>query len=388
MPWCPQCRAEYVEGIATCRACGVALADAPPPPPPPPVPRVAPILTRVRALTYARDAFRLLRRRPALLLLPVAIAVFNAAESSVGSYLTMSRTALGREWTQLKTEQRRPNRELSVVLRAELSLQGLADRFTSEAPLTFASPIPHPELFGLQGLVGAAVTPAGRQDFEIRPGWRLFVPLSLLLVVLPLAAVVLSGYYGRLLEAATGAAPPGLALGRYARRWFVRFLWYLVLGCVIQLIPFLVFSSVSGPSELSVRLLASYSLWAPRIVGVLLALTPVAIVMDDAPFLRALRRGIHSVVRGWITALVLLAMLAVACAVPVILTGALGALYSRVPDLPPTPASTLASAIVHGVRHALLAVIGVWLALAQFLWYREANPAPVAAEEAAETTPA
>jgi hypothetical protein len=343
---------------------------------------VAPLLARVRVLVYGRDAFRLLRRHPALLLLPVAIAVFNAAESSVGSYLTMTRTAFGRELTQLKTAQRRPNRGLSVVLRAELSLQGLADKFASEAPLTFASPIPHPKLFGLQDLIGAAVTPTRRQGFEVSPwSWEIFAPLSLLLVVLPLAALVLSGYYGRLLEAATGAAPPGLALGRYARRWFVRFLWYLVLGYVIQLIPFLVFSSVSGPSELSMRLLASYSLWAPRIVGVLLALTPVAIVMDDAPILGALKRGVLTVVRGWRTTLVLLAMLAVARAVAAVLDGIISAVLCGVWDLPPTPASTLASIAVHAVYRTALALLGVWLCLAQFLWYREANPAPVAITE-------
>lgn len=380
--WCPQCGAEYLAGIAECHKCGVALVEERPPLVPLPWPvtimaaRVAPILAHVRALTYAREAHHLLRRRPALLLLPIAIAVFNAAELGVGSYLSVTQTAFGRRaLASMVPGQSEASRK--AQLRAELSPAAWAHNAALQSPLTFATPIPYLELSGVQGLVWTAVIPAKAEDFPpLRPAQTLVLAVHALLM-LPLAALVLSGYYRRLLEAIPASSPAGLQM----RQRFAGFLWYLTLVYVATNAGLVWLLAVpSGVCGLTFSLLT----WGPRVFGVLVALTPVALASDDAPFLSALKRGVRTVVRGWPTTLALLLMLFLGSAIAVALRGLLGAAIPGLHALPPTPASTLTSVAVQAGYQSALALLGVWLCLAQFLWYRDANPVPAAIPEEAE----
>jgi len=334
---------------------------------PPPLTRVTPLLNRVRAFTYIAEAYRLLRRRPALLLLPIAVAVFNAVESGVGSYLMLTRTAFGREAGKYPGLDRTAKADGVALLRAELAPGALAYKSAIQASLTFASPIPNPQLTGTQSFARAATAPLS----------SLF-GIILFLAVLPLTAFVFSGYYGSLLEAAASCPQAPLPFRGYVRRWFVRFLWYeAVVYAIVAIAVAIHLIALSADPENSRVVLYSLTPWVPRVFWVVLALTPVAIAADDAPFAAALRRSLRTVVRDRPTTLALLAMLAVACAIPWILRGALAAALSGLPEYPSTPTSALASTGVNAVYHAALALLGVWLCLAQFLWYRDANPIPV-----------
>ena len=80
MPWCPECGAEYREGMETCAKCRVALEASPPPAREDPTRAALVRLLRaarpsvVEALSYAAGGWRVLRRHRALLLVPLLTA--------------------------------------------------------------------------------------------------------------------------------------------------------------------------------------------------------------------------------------------------------------------------------------------------------------------------
>jgi len=389
MPWCPQCRAEYVEGIATCAKCGVALVEElTTAAAPGPLARVTSRLGRVRAFTYAAEAYRLLRRRPALLLLPIAIAGFNAVESGVGSYLAATRTALGRGAARMAEADPRPGGYEALRLRKELAPAALTSRALLLAATTFSNPIPYPTLQGLQTYLWFAAQPDPAQfsnstSHSAGVGMRLLLALAGIL----LGALLLGGYYGRLRESTTKAGSTPLSLRLYVSNWYVRFLCYLALLYMVNNAFFLPLLLLGGGSRSAMAL---YSLmmivpkWSAQVLAVLLALALVAVAMDDAGFGAALKRGMRTVWRGWPTTFTLLAASAVVCAVLWAASIAFSLLASALLGSSQAPASSLKWVGLGAVYHAALAVLGVWLCLAQFLWYREANPVPAAVVDTGE----
>jgi hypothetical protein len=206
-------------------------------------------------------------------------------------------------------------------------------------------------------------------------------------LVVALVALFLSGYYG-LLTNATGALPSGQGVfGASLKANYWRFLGYLaaMLAARRGLVYLSGFLPV-GESDLWTRLYLFAHTWAAPLLLAPFALGPVAITLDRVGVLRAARRSAKTVLRGLPVCLVLLALFfLVLVPVQIYQTVVATRVLSRGFFSAQAVAGNAAQSLVAGAAFALL---GVWLCLAQFLWYREANPAPVVPTETGETTPA
>ena len=362
MAWCPQCGAEYRDGIAECAKCRVALSDQAPAPVvalwrdqiPPPLRRIASAFAR--PFGYASEAWRLLRRHPALLVLPLVLAVFNAVESQVPWY------AASRH---------------GVAVEAFL---GERSNSASETA-AFVPPLTRKDLFPLKkavfgfshpvaglSLQGTLRTVVSDYALDAPYGVMLVVTwLATLLVALPLAALVLAGYYGIVGLAVTEGVAPWPRFWTYLRRYFLRFLLFAALLALFvnALLP--IAPRVFG----SDRVLWTWACLT-LIVEFVTALTLVAIVVDDAGLLAALRSGVRVVVRDLPVALLFLAGWVVALALFAVLRHWAGVTVAGSLHL----YSTLQVAIMN----ALLAAVGTWFLIISFVWYRDRRPVPAAPE--------
>ena len=358
MPWCPQCGAEYREGITRCPKCGVALREEAP------APEVRPWRERLpsrlrwivddfaRAPGYAAEAWRVLRRHPVLLVLPLAVAVFNAAERGTMTYVAFRDTAAGREiMARVPTGFDARATEVRLRSRDLFPLWTAVDRC--------AYPVPAVSPQGTLQLVGMVATREARNSIVL-VAW-----VMNLLVVLPLAALVLSGYYGVVGNAVAEGAVSWRSFWGYVRRYFVRFYLFGVLLAV----------ATGGLVEIALTRSATTGLYAAvtlvaEVITFALALTLVAVVAGEAALPRALRSGAAVVARSLPVAVFLLAMWVVALAFAAVLHYLIGLVLKA--SLPPVDIIALQPYLIPGnaVVDGLLAAIGAWLLIASFLWYR------------------
>jgi hypothetical protein len=361
MAWCPQCGAEYREGIAQCAKCRVALSDQAPAPVitpwrdqiPPPLRRIAKAFAR--PFGYASEAWRLLRRHPALLVLPLAVAVFNAVERQVPWYVA-SRHGVAVE--AFLGEHSNSASETDAFV-PPLTVRDLVP--LEKAVRAFAHPVP---ALSLQtGLLVMALDQAAGQAGQISP---YFVVLLQLLIVLPLSALLMSGYYGVIGGGVAGDATLWRRFWTYLRRCFLRFWLFAALLAL--------FANALLPT--TPRMFDwVWVLWTwaclTLIVEFVTALTLVAIVVDDAALLPALRSGVRVVVRDLPVALLLLAGWVVVLALFAVLRHWAGVTVAGSLHL----YSTLQVAIMN----ALLAAVGAWFLIISFVWYRDRRPAALPA---------
>ncbi len=359
MPWCPQCGAEYREGITRCAKCGVPLTEE--------APaaqivrwreRVPPWLQRIigdfcNAFRYIAEAWRVLRRHPALLLLPLAAAVFNAVEGGTMTYVGFRYTAVGRELAA-EYPLDRDVRAAMVRLRPGDVLGAAVNRFTY--------PVPAPSLGGTWRMMELAAIQRHSNWAVPSAAWVLS-----LLLILPLGALVLAGYYGVVARAVTEEAVSWRPFWGDARRYFVRFYLFGVLLAVLT----------GGLAMIVLSLRATMAIYpAVTFVGkaitLALALTLVAVVADDRPLRRALPSGAAVVLGCLPVSVFLFALWLVVLASRVLLGHLLG-----LAPLPPVDFATLQlyqipqSAVLDG----LVAIVGTWLLIASFVWYRDRRPA-------------
>ena len=300
MLWCPKCGAEYREAVAECATCGVALVEERPLAPRPQLPLFAARRGDevVAAFGYAVDAVRVLRRHPSLLLLPLALAVFNEAELAAGSYVVLRHTALGRQWAeQLRNVRPTPSRGLRLQVR-----------------LDRGPPVARVEFSGARAVVGALAQGAGEGGISERASaagalrmWWASLVFSLL-VIAGANAFVLGGYYG----VARGAVATGrLEWGRFsscAKRFFGRmWLFFVALGLVSWGLLGLLLLPSEGTTIGTLGTLA-ITIWKWVMAGLLffLALTPFVIVVDDPRLGTAIKRSVLAVARCLTIAAVLI----------------------------------------------------------------------------------
>ncbi|UCC68902.1 MAG: zinc ribbon domain-containing protein [Armatimonadota bacterium] len=360
MAWCPKCGAEYREGVQDCPSCSRPMVDQGVPRPRRQE-RFAPFLLRrwdevKRALGYAVEAARVLRRHPSLLLLPLAVAVFNEAESAVGSYIMFGHTAMGREWAEMLRNAPSPRpRGARVTVRYSVG-----------------PPAPSVELSGTRSILTAAVQGIAQRrraqaDFALDPRASWVALLFSFSVVAAVSAVVQAGYYGVARQAvATGILRWG-DFGLSARRFSFR-LW--VFAAAVGLIFSALIGILLTGSDYAVWVVCK---WFHRVAVLMLVLTPFVIVADDAPVLTAVKRGVVTVGRNIGVAVMLVGGIMVA---QELMSWPFDLLRSSdfVQSWPTTPGSvSWRSLAVNLPQRGLLACLSAFFVAAAFVWYRDAS---------------
>jgi hypothetical protein len=285
MPWCPQCGAEYEEGAQQCAECWSVPADEGPTPQPKPPTRARGWLLaggawgQVRlAAACAGEAWRVLRRHPALLL-PLAIAVFNAVESGVGDHLVAARTAYGRELHKIaRTASRAPATDVP-----QQSFGWTLAAAAREAGHALGLPVHLPTLSGTTRFLAARwvhMLPAA-------------LPVSVLLVlsVLTLAAgaFLSAGYLGVIRDVSTSDTLHWRRLSVHARQY----------GLAIVAIVMLHYAVRSAPWGL-LRWMNLYSwlVYGASAVSVLLSRVPIVLIHDACGLRAAFRGGVQHLWQG------------------------------------------------------------------------------------------
>lgn len=369
MPWCPQCGAEYREGFVTCAKCGVALVAERPASASRSWQESLPSVLRrpaadvLRGLDYALTALRLLYRHPIFLVIPLAIAVFNVADREVSrSGYARIETTGGKEYVSVSPDLWFRLQLLPPVLASSLSspavsisLLSVQHAFTE--PLLEALPrtpsVPFPR--GLIALIMALTTGS--------------TVLALLL-----SALLLAGYYGTAGLAAMGEAPTWTTFGRSLKQQWLRFWHFLLLVWAVGAWASYLAVLEAAPS----RFATIWIYWVYPVIAFFLALGPFVIIVDNARVIEAARRSILTVARGLPVALTLLAITIVlklavlwplqSWAFRVVLNEYLGALHG------PASSHELLRSVPWGLAaYGWPAIVGAWLCLAMFLWYRDAR---------------
>jgi hypothetical protein len=316
-------------------------------------------------------------RRPVLLFFIAAVAVFGEAERTIGLQTALWTTAHGRdlvdgryaghdqglEWRYMWLSERFPS-----ILRQSFSPRNAA--------VSFAAPVDMPVFKGFASLLYAAAQgdrhPATRQE----PWQGLLPDLVRVLLGMPLAAALLSGYYGLLGRAAAGRHPRWRDLGSSIPRCFARFLVFVLLVFAVSRGADYARGAIGragwSPEAAVWRFQAALGAvhWLPGVLGFLFMLTLVVVVTDNASLVTAARRSVVTVIRRPGVALGLLALLAVARGIVLAANDAavMMAWNSRISV---AVADVISQAMIGASIYIVRAVIGVWILLALFLWYRE-----------------
>jgi hypothetical protein len=329
-----------------------------------------------RAWDYLAGAARLLRRNPSLLLLPLAVVVFNAVEGTAGGQIMVRHTGLGKAMLQKVRKTPGPKvdgRPLVVESWYHLAAAGVAGvTLSGTGSLVVA------------GVLGtAAIEPPDRRGTMHM--WLLEV-LAGLSVVGAVNGLTRGGYYGLACTTVASGEASWRKFGHYARRFFLRF-WMLFALFVLAGYGLLWASGLApgGPGTGRVGWLA-YT-WSGRAIAFLLVLSSCAVVSDDCGVLSSLRKSVVIMVRGFIMTLLLLGAFSLLEHYLVLAFAWLRSWVWRsnaTYDL--TRAYWPGRAVDLG-QHSVLIAVGTLFLLAVLLWYREASAKlwPVRAAEAAGT---
>jgi hypothetical protein len=323
------------------------------------------------AVQYVVGALALLRRHPSLLLFPVLVSTFGAAEDGAGNYLALAHTDYGRreqrEWAR-GGEQEKEAVPLAVRLNPPWALKSAF----REAALRTAGPQAAPTWNGMQALARTLVY--GHPE-RLGSGSTLLggVGLAVLTLLLLLAfdPWVVAGYYGLFGDAMREGRVEWRRFPARARRYWLRMvaLRVLQIAAAAWAIPL-----AMAKAGWLMHLWQAWISWAHPLVLVLLALVPIVFVIQEAGTWGAVQESVVTIWRKPAVPMVLILGLTAACFVvteahtAVRATWFPGTLHGEV------PAVHLANIPLAAVYYALLAALGAWAAATLFAWWAREGP--------------
>jgi len=327
-----------------------------------------------RAIGYAVQALRLLRRHPSFLLFALAMAVVGAVDGRVGTYLAYAHTGWGQD-------------------HQDMMASGEAARANSGRPFTFSAkpfgymmfvtpPIPGLDFNGATqllwalayGSAGKLAPPDPDRGYRAPERWGVFhmllSPLVTLLLPLILGSFVSAGYLTTARNTVTGGTPRWSAFFAEARRFYVRLTLFMLLW-LAAFMPLGVITALRGGN--------STHFYAALPILFLLSLTNFAIVADDIGVFAGIRRSVTTVIRDSPIALVLILGTGLLARAAALLSPWLANPQAvRVTDnpIPILPLEVLSWCLMYA--------LGAWFTLAAFLWYGESRQSAAPAHDLLE----
>ncbi len=316
---------------------------------------------------YGKEAYGLLRRHPGLLVIPLAVVLFNALENGAGNYVARKHLAM---WRVYQPSTHQPWSETLFFGWEHVKIQAWLHGATSLTTSRF-----DPNLRGLQTLVS---TPRLRPTAAVSAFYSLVVfafwPISLLL-----GGVICAAYVGQIRRRLAGETPD---YPRDIRAFSWPMAGYFLVLALLQVLGLIVSFASSARPEWSVSqtFTLDWALWIAPLLGLFLCLTPMALV-NGVPLLVALRNSLKATWSRFPIPLALAVEAALLSLLPMTLYEFLHLLL-RDSGLDQVKAA-LAMIPVDVVCYGIMAVIAVWTTLALFVWYREATAIAPAADDAA-----
>lgn len=386
MPWCPQCGAEYREGLTACAKCQAALVEERPLPAPrrdwrePLRPVVQRLLRDVTAAgACALEALRVFRRHPSLLLVPALLAFANVGVREA-THFVYSRES-SPEHIETLTGPTWPPVDLSFWPREQL----LASYTIGD----FRNPIPTPSL---TPIVGAwwVIRYSSASHGSPPPVTRGLMAASLLVDVfvdIALGAVILAGYYGIACAlVSTGGAAHSSFRANVRRHWVRFFQVGIITWALLNWLPLLYFLPAA---ETLLRASLLWVAWVAPLASFFFALPLYVLVLDGGSALAAIRRSVFIVATHLAEMAALLAGFALARALvlwPLLLLSErfdLGRAIVEGGTLQSRSVLWGASLTSAFLVNAWTTVLGVWLCLTMFCWYCAVTRQPASATSAA-----
>lgn len=376
MPWCPKCIAEYRDSVVKCPTCEVALVDERPRPPEEPL-AVARrsslwLASEVhsqagRSIRYGVGGLRLLRRHPALLVIPLLLMLLRAYDTTLGQYAIpryLAQRERFAEAEQFSAPARIPagQRLRSVLL----------NRRTAVAVSRLAGPLHYMTLQGTGTVLALSWTKdelvgEGQVPLPPAPALQIF----LFLFGFAVSSFALGGFFGMVKQVGEEGSLTWRGFETNARRCWARFFLFQTIALVVFRWPYL-FQAVPAYPHWRATLYHAWTMWVAPVAAFFMALTWYAILTEDAGIWTALVRSAQTVGRHVVTGVHLLlavGLTRLALLVPLEVGDALLiARYSA--DYSDWPWVSLPTVLVGGVTGV---IVDVWVCLTAFLWYRDAR---------------